>query len=279
MSGAPTNHKRVELVWPGKKTQVERVKLPFQVIERVNDVRRSERGQGHLLGTELPLEWPSNWRNKLIWGDNKYVLSSLADEFAGKMNLIYIDPPFATGADFAFDVEIGDDDIALTKEHSAIEEKAYRDTWGEGLQSYLQTIFERLLLMRELLADDGSIYIHLDWHIVHYVKALADEVFGAGGDQREPGFRSEIIWKSTSAHSDSGRYGSNHQTIVSACVPECVQVFHAVRRRDDIRVRHGHHDGPSERIAALIWFAPDVDPFDLPQVSISKDFHECRRAG
>src|SRR3990172_7564751 len=106
------DYRRVELVWPGKKTQVERVKLPFQVIERVNDVRRSEQGQGHLLGTELPLAWPTNWRNKLIWGDNKYVVSSLLDEFAGKVDLIYIDPPFATGADFAFDVEIGDDEIS-----------------------------------------------------------------------------------------------------------------------------------------------------------------------
>src|SRR5437867_294430 len=121
---------RVELVWPGKKTQVERVKLPFQVIERINDVRRSERGQAHLLGTHLPLQWHNSWRNKLIWGDNKYVLASLLDEFAGKIDLVYIDPPFATGADFSFHAWAGEQE--LRKESSAIEEKAYRDTWRGG---------------------------------------------------------------------------------------------------------------------------------------------------
>jgi 16S rRNA G966 N2-methylase RsmD len=94
-------YKRVELVWPGKKTEVERVKLPFQVIERVNEVRRSDGGQAPLLQSELPEWWPQGWRNKLIWGDNKYVLASLLDELAGKVDLIYIDPPFATGQDFS----------------------------------------------------------------------------------------------------------------------------------------------------------------------------------
>jgi hypothetical protein len=149
MSETP-DYKRVELVWPGKTTQVERVRLPFQVIERVNDVRRSERGQGHLLGTELPLEWPGNWRNKLIWGDNKYVLASLLDEFAGKVDLIYIDPPFATGQDFSFRIDIGEQEI--TKQASLLEETAYRDTWGRGLESYLQMMYERLQLIRELLS-------------------------------------------------------------------------------------------------------------------------------
>ncbi len=96
------DYERVELVWPGKRTEVERVRLPFQVIERVNDVRGSEGVQGGLLTSEsqLPAWWPDGWHNKLIWGDNKYVLSSLLDEFAGKIDLIYIDPPFDTGDGF-----------------------------------------------------------------------------------------------------------------------------------------------------------------------------------
>lgn len=92
------------------------------------------------------------WRNKLIWGDNKYVLASLLEEgFAGRINLIYIDPPFDTGDDFSFRVKIGDEE--LVKQPSIIEQKAYNDTWGKGTASYLQMMYERLVLMRELLAS------------------------------------------------------------------------------------------------------------------------------
>lgn len=180
---------RVELIWDGKYDEhgrlrpVERVALPFQTIEVTNEPR------------EMTLEsyWNARrgkdieWRNKLIWGDNKYVLASLLEEFAGKINLIYIDPPFAIGADFSINIKVGD--LEWTKEASIIEEKAYRDTWGRGLDSYLQMIYERLVLMRELLADNGAIYVHLDAHVGHYVKVIMDEIFGKECFQRE------IIWR------------------------------------------------------------------------------------
>ncbi|HLF79757.1 MAG TPA: DNA methyltransferase [Dehalococcoidia bacterium] len=182
----PQDYKRVELVWPGKKTQVERVKLPFQVIERVNDVRRSERGQGHLLGTELPLEWPDGWRNKLIWGDNRYVLSSLMEDFAGKVNLIYIDPPFDTGADFSYEVTV--DGTSFTKEPSTIEMKAYRDTWGQGMGSYLEWLSETLMQLRELLSPSGSIFVHLNQKMASYTRVMLDSIFG------EDNFLNDIVW-------------------------------------------------------------------------------------
>jgi Adenine specific DNA methylase Mod len=205
MGEGEQDYKRVELVWPGKRTQVERVKLPFQVIERVNDVRRSERGQAPLLGTEMPLEWPDNWRNKLIWGDNKYVLASLLDEFAGKVDLIYIDPPFEIGADFSYRARLGDnnDGFEVVKEPTILEEKAYRDTWGDGVDSYLHMIHERLIMARDLLSPSGTIYLHLGPNIVHYVKALMDEVFGRGH------FLNQIIWQRQTAHSDVGQ-GARH---------------------------------------------------------------------
>jgi adenine-specific DNA-methyltransferase len=118
------------------------------------------------------------WRNKLIWGDNKYVMSALLEQYAGKIDLIYIDPPFATGANFSTTVEIGDNEIEVTKEASAIEEVAYRDTWGKGLDSFLQMMYDRLVLMRELLSDKGSIYVHVDWRTNSYIRLLLDEVFG-----------------------------------------------------------------------------------------------------
>jgi len=216
---------RTELVWPGKYDDEgnlvppRRVNLPFQVIERVNETRatrqeREEERAGHVAtlfdywrAEEAHKADPGDgWRNKLVWGDNLYVMGSLLEHFAGKIDLIYIDPPFATGADFSFRTGIGDERIV--KEQSIIEEKAYRDTWGMGLDSYLQMMYERSRLMYELLAESGSIYVHLDYHVSHQIKIALDEIFGAGG------FLNEIVWKRTSAHGSADRYGPVHDTIL-----------------------------------------------------------------
>ncbi|MBA7667001.1 hypothetical protein ES703_75086 [subsurface metagenome] len=147
------------------------------------------------------------WRNKLIWGDNKYVLASLLEKgFGGKINLIYIDPPFDTGDDFSFKVKIGDEE--LVKQPSIIEQKAYNDTWGKGLDSYLQMMYDRLVLMCELLTENGSIYVHLDYHVGHYVKLIMDEIFG-----RE-NLVNQIIWQRTGAHNDPQAYGRNYDSIL-----------------------------------------------------------------
>lgn len=185
-----------ELTWDGKykdgkKTAPVRISLPFQTIETVNESTEDRKRNLDLFASRQETEW----RNRLIWGDKKFVLPSLLDEFAGKVNLIYIDPPFDTGADFSFTATIpdnpdtvDDETTTFTKEPSIIEQKAYRDTWGKGLDSYLQWFYETAVLLRELLADDGSIYVHLDWHVGHYAKAVLDEVFGYENFQRE------IVW-------------------------------------------------------------------------------------
>lgn len=116
-----------ELIWPGKKTEVERVSLPFQTVETVNKPR-AEGSQTDFFSGSWPENYPKDWKNMLIWGDNKYVMASLLKDFTGKINLIYIDPPFATGADFTINIKVGDAEV--TKEASIIEELAYRDTWG-----------------------------------------------------------------------------------------------------------------------------------------------------
>lgn len=184
-----------ELIWPGKYDEhgnrvVNRgVALPFQVVETIKEGRAS-RAVGHT--TDLFAAKPSGqdeWRNKLIWGDNLLVLASLMAEFAGKVDLIYIDPPFGTGSDFSFKVLVGDGDDPLPgKEPSLMEEKAYRDTWGGGLSSYLSMLASRLELLRGLLSETGSIFVHLDVHVGPYVKVLMDEIFG-----RE-NFQNEIAW-------------------------------------------------------------------------------------
>jgi adenine-specific DNA-methyltransferase len=205
-----------ELIWEGKYKDAKkqgpvRIALPFQTIETVNESAQDRRRNLALFASGRDTEW----RNRLIWGDKKYVLPSLLPEFAGKVNLIYIDPPFDTGADFSFSTAIpghangsGEDDVSFTKEPSILEQKAYRDTWGRGLDSYLDWFRDTAVLLEELLVDGGSLYVHLDWHIGHYAKVVLDEVFGSDC------FDSEVIWKSTSAHANNKTYGNIHQTIL-----------------------------------------------------------------
>jgi adenine specific DNA methylase Mod len=138
------------------------------------------------------------WTNKLIWGDNKLILSSLKNgplreeiEKQGGLKLIYIDPQFDVGADFSMDIEIGGD--TFTKKPSILEEIAYRDTWGRGADSFIAMIFERLILMRDLLAADGSIYFHCDPRVNAFVRLALNEVFGGEG------FRNEIVLQRTTS--------------------------------------------------------------------------------
>ena len=195
---------RTELVWPGKRTEVERIALPFQVAETIN-LSRATREQTPMFAQGGGAG--GAWTNKLIWGNNKYVIASLLmgdpniglEPLAGKVDLIYIDPPFATGQDFSYLVRIGDEE--WIKEASIIEEKAYRDTWGKGLDSYLQWFYESLVLLRDLLRPGGSMYIHIGPNMNHYCRVIADEVFGIGNH------RNEIMWQRTGSHSDANRFG------------------------------------------------------------------------
>jgi DNA modification methylase len=199
----PFEVNKTELVWPGKYdeegnlVQPPRVLLPFQVIERVNETRatrEAKKAEGLTLfdvwdGSKEGSSFEDGWRNKLIWGDNLVVLGSLAVQFAGQFQLIYVDPPFAMGADFTMKIEIGDYAEKLEKGRSLLEEVAYRDTWGGGLGTYLAMMHQRLTLIRDMLCDNGSLYVHLDATAGHYVKAILDDVFGARSFQRE------IVWR------------------------------------------------------------------------------------
>ncbi|MGD9562942.1 MAG: site-specific DNA-methyltransferase [Pyrinomonadaceae bacterium] len=206
--------REVELVWNGKTGEVCNIVLPFQTIEQVDEPRAEKaedtKAQPDLFDTRGRQQ--KGWTNKLIWGDNKLILSSLKNgpmreeiEKQGGIKLIYIDPPFDVGADFSMDIEIGGD--TFTKKPNILEEIAYRDTWGKGADSFISMIYERLVLMRDLLADDGSIYVHCDWRVNSYIKNVMDEVFG------KERFRNEIIWKRSTAHSDNNAYGNLHDVI------------------------------------------------------------------
>ncbi len=213
--------REVELVWNGKTSEVCNIVLPFQVIEQVDEPRAEKSEdtslQMGLFSTDERGRQLKGWTNKLIWGDNKLILSSLKNgplreeiEKQGGLKLIYIDPPFDVGADFSMDIEIGGD--TFTKKPNILEEIAYRDTWGKGADSFISMIYERLILMRDLLAEDGSIYVHCDWRVNSYIRVVLNELFG------ESSMVSEIIWRrSTSTGSSkaiSNKFPSNHDTIL-----------------------------------------------------------------
>ena len=188
--------REVELVWNGKTNEVTNAVLPFQVIEQVDEPRAEidAKLQMSMFDVDERGRQLKGWQNKLIWGDNKLILSSLKNgplreeiEKQGGIKLIYIDPPFDVGADFSMDIEIGEE--TFTKNANILEEIAFRDTWGKGTDSFISMIYERLILMRDLLSEDGSIYVHCDWHVGFYIKYALDEVFGKNN------FCNQIVWK------------------------------------------------------------------------------------
>lgn len=149
-----------------------------------------------LLGEE---EIDKQKMNRLIWGDNLLTMQALLTQgYEGKINLIYIDPPFDSKADYSHKMTIEGNEF--TKEPSVIERLAYKDTWAGGTDSYLDMLSPRLQLMKRLLSDDGCIYVHLDWHVGHYVKIILDEVFG-----REK-FVTQIIWQKFTPHGEKGKH-------------------------------------------------------------------------
>jgi DNA modification methylase len=225
--------REVELVWNGKTNEVTNVVLPFQVIEQV-DEPRAEKPEDMALQAGLFDERGrqlKGWTNKLIWGDNKLILSSLKNgplreeiEAQGGLKLIYIDPPFDVGADFSMDIEIGDE--TFTKKPGILEEIAYRDTWGRGTDSFISMIYERLVLMQDLLAPDGTVYVHCDHRLSGLVRLVLDEVFGTSS------FLNEIIWCFSQGAKSKRMFGRKHNTIYSyARTPEA-QIFNA----DEVRV-------------------------------------------
>lgn len=173
--------REVELVWNGKSREVCTAVLPFQTLEHIDEPRKEQREQEEL-GYDIGGRQIKGWTNKLIWGDNKLILSSLKAgalrrqiEEAGGLKLIYIDPPFDVGADFSMDIEIGGE--TFHKEPNLLEQIAYRDTWGRGADSFIAMIYERLILMRDLMHSEASIYVHCDWRLVGALRTVMEEVF------------------------------------------------------------------------------------------------------
>jgi DNA modification methylase len=198
---------RPMLYWVGKKP-LEYVKgFPTQLVEVFD----------HLNNAKIP-EIPSyenlkdNWHNLLFHGDNKDVLATLLEKgFRGKIDLIYIDPPFKSGTDYVRKVELrGLKNLGRIEEGEAsiLQQTMYFDIWNND--NYLQFMYERVMLLKELLSETGSIYVHLDQRVAHYVKILMDEVFG------EDNFLGEIVWYRYNKIPDKTKklYFKMHDTIL-----------------------------------------------------------------
>ena len=262
----PLSRLKTELVWDGKYDEYGRRRevdiagcaMPMQRIETIDQPRSEAVAQDELALFEKHSKRRDDFRNRLIWGDNKLVLASLLAEFKGRVDLIYIDPPFNVGADFTMDVPIGDGKETVGKDQSTLEMVAYRDMWGKGTDSYLHMMFERLSLMKELLSEKGSIYVHCDWHVNYMMRSLLENAFG-----RER-FANEIIWKRKGGSANPlNRYGVVTDTILQfsktddyVFEPECTREseeakqYMAERFRSELNGRK-YMLAPIERNAAL----------------------------
>jgi adenine-specific DNA-methyltransferase len=216
----PLSRMKTELVWEGKYDEygnrrpvhLPKSPLPLQRIETIDQPRDARKAEARQLGLFFDEDafrqsaHRDDWRNMLIWGDNKLVMAALLEQFRGQIDLIYIDPPFDVGADFTMDVQIGDEGETVEKEQSILEAVAYRDTWGRGTDSYLHMMYERLSLMRELLSEQGSIYVHCDWRVNYYLRILLDEIFDPSN------FRNEIVWAYRTGGASQRNWSQKHDT-------------------------------------------------------------------
>src|SRR3990170_1170436 len=202
-----------KIVAEGKKEVeriLERLSGPNRLALQTNEYVLPSKDKSGLFRGEIKELNEQEWHNRLIYGDNLLVMQALLagdpatglSSMRGKIDLIYIDPPFDSKADYRTKITLpsvsnpplvkgagGDLSVTIEQKPTVLEQFAYSDTWKDGTVSYLQMIYPRLVLMRELLSDQGSIYVHLDWHVGHYVKILMDEIFG------KENFRNEIYAK------------------------------------------------------------------------------------
>jgi DNA modification methylase len=210
----PLSQIKTELVWDGKYDEygnrravdIAGCAMPLQKIETIDEPRSRAAAGGNLELFEKEKKRRDDFRNRLIWGDNKLVMASLLAEFKGKIDLFYIDPPFDVGADFTMDVPIGDEKETVGKDQSTLEMVAYRDMWGKGTDSYIHMMFERLSLMKELLSDTGSIYVHVDYRVSGIMRGILTEVFGDN-------MVNEIIWCYVGGRVPKVAFGRRHDTI------------------------------------------------------------------
>lgn len=283
----PLSVLRTELVWEGKydefgnrrEIDLAGAAMPLQRIETIDEPRARTEAQGKLFDPKTA--HLDDFRNMLIWGDNKLVVASLLKDFAGALDLIYIDPPFDVGIDFSMKVPLGDSNEMALKDQSVLELVAYNDTWGRGTDSYLHMMYERLALMKHLLSDHGLIYVHCDWHVGFLLRALLDELFG------KDNFVNEIIWYYYNKMHDARKplFPRAHDTILAYAKskasgytfhqlkePRDKAVQQLVRKKVDGRMVNARDENGNvlyrtaeDRTVDDVWRIPMIQPADKSQ--------------
>lgn len=270
--------RKPRVAWQGMDRKEAVVSVPTQVVEIVRPGRARDLGDsllktdtkvhtrvaGEQVSTELP-------PNRLIWtNDNLVALQTLLDErdpesneyrYQGKVDLIYIDPPFMVNSDFrtdnTIDIDIDEEEgVQAKKEPSLVEHLAYRDTWRQGLDSFLSMLRRRLELLKEFMAPTGTIYVHLDWHAVHYVKVLMDELFGYEN------LVNEVVWRRSTSHNDLAQgaqhMGRLHDTILIYRISELgpMNAVYAPYEADYVRTHYKSRDDDGRRYQLVRITAP-----------------------
>jgi adenine-specific DNA-methyltransferase len=264
----PLSKRKTELIWEGKYDDYGNRRAvstpgsppPMQRIETIDAPRDLAIAQGALFETEKSHR--DDFRNRLLWGDNKLILSALRAEFSGRVNLIYIDPPFDVGADFTLNIELGDGEGEIHKEQSLLEAVAYRDMWGKGTDSYLHMMYERLTLIKDLLAEDGSIYVHCDWRVSPILRLVMDEFFS---------FQREIIWRIgwlSGYKTKAKNWIRNHDTVLYYTKNPDKFTFNKeyIPYADDYRRRDGAKPEGAGYPMEDTWNCSEVDKLDSIQI-------------
>lgn len=235
-----------ELRWTGKRPFKSTMYYPAQLKESY--------------GTDV-----DGWMNKIFWGDNLQVMSHLLKQFRGKIDLIYIDPPFDSKADYKRKIKIKNRDVS--SDTLAFEEKQYTDIWSND--EYLQFMYERLILLRELLSSKGTIYLHCDFHRSHYLRAILDEVFGSTN------FINEIVWKRRGGSLNNFKsYGQLTDTIYVYCKNQDEYIFNTIKVKDTpeaqeyIKQRFVYDDGDGR----LYSRDPITNPSSTPTPSLIYEY-------
>ena len=253
-----------KIVAEGKK-EVERIlerldsgnKITLQTNEYVLPVRKQE----NLFKSKYQEIDGQNWFNRLCYGDNLLVMQALlsGDEatglpsMRGKIDLIYIDPPFDSKFDYRSKINLPN--LEINQNPTVLEQVAYADMWKEGTISYLKDIYPRLYIMKELLSENGSIYVHLDWHVGHYVKILLDDIFGKSN------FRNEIVWQRDAvgkgAKKTSSQYSREIESIFFYSKNTNIKFFQQYKECDELthtqlkEFRYVEPDGRKYKIVTL----------------------------
>ena len=191
-----------ELHWTGKRPFESTQYFPAQIREKYGEEK-------------------DNWINKIFWGDNLQVMSHMLKEYRGKIDLIYIDPPFDSKADYKKKIKLKGKEVA--NDSSSFEEKQYGDIWTND--EYLQFMYERLILLKELLSDKGSIYLQCDWHKSHHLRMIMDEVFGINN------FVNEIIWTYEDIGSRAVNYFKRKHDTILMYQKSSERTFNIIRKR------------------------------------------------